>query len=466
MLRLFKQFYPIRNLFFVLGEGIIILLSVLTAARLLQSTQHLIPVDFWIFLKAILITFTCQACLYYNDLYDLQVTDTFYELGIRLFQALGGAGIFLALIYVIAPNAIIGRGIFGVSILFVIVLIVSWRFLYAYILRTGIFNLKILLLGSSKLSEDIIEEINLKRDCGYSLAIRVLEHPREGQIIEKTDSSVLYREDFSDLCYLSKQFDIKKIVVALNEKRGLFPLEELLKCRIEGIEILEGANFYEMLTGKIIVEQIKPAWLIFSDGFEKSIPTRFFKRSIDIFLALIALIILSPVIVLVALAIKIDSRGPIFFAQERVGRNHDLYRMFKFRSMVADAEKTSGPAWAEKNDPRITWVGKQIRLWRIDELPQLWNVIKGEMSLIGPRPEREYFTKQLLQKIPYYNERFSVKPGITGWAQVCYGYGASLQDAIEKLNYDLFYIKNMSIWMDIVIIVRTIKIVLFSKGAR
>jgi sugar transferase (PEP-CTERM system associated) len=265
---------------------------------------------------------------------------------------------------------------------------------------------------------------------------------------------------------MAEELNISKIVVALTEKRGALPTKELVRCRVKGIQIIEGASFYEMLTGRFIVKQINPAWLIFSEGFYKSRTRRFLKRSTDIILSIALLILLSPLIVAIAILIKIDSKGPVIFSQERLGKNKKTYLIHKFRSMVSDAEKHSGPVWAKDNDSRITRVGRYIRKWRMDEIPQLWNVLKGDMSFVGPRPEREFFVKKLEDIIPYFTERFSVKPGVTGWAQVCYSYGASVEDAIEKLNYDLFYIKNMSIFMDFMIIMRTVKIVLFGKGAR
>ncbi|MFH1642552.1 MAG: TIGR03013 family XrtA/PEP-CTERM system glycosyltransferase, partial [Nanoarchaeota archaeon] len=265
----------------------------------------------------------------------------------------------------------------------------------------------------------------------------------------------------------ARDMGIKKIVVALQEKRGgSFPTEELLRCRVDGIEVIEGNSFHEMLTGKLIVEYINPGWLIFSEGFEKSRARRFIKYALDLILSIILLVIFLPVIIITAVLIKIDSRGQVFFSQERVGKDKKLYKIYKFRSMATDAEKQSGPTWADENDNRITRIGKFIRKWRIDEIPQLWNVLKGDMSFVGPRPERDFFVKKLEGIIPYYRERFTVKPGISGWAQVSYGYGASVKDAVEKLNYDLFYIKNLSTLMDLMIILRTIKTVLFGKGAR
>jgi exopolysaccharide biosynthesis polyprenyl glycosylphosphotransferase len=221
-----------------------------------------------------------------------------------------------------------------------------------------------------------------------------------------------------------------------------------------------------MLTGKIMVEFINPSWLIFSSGFQKSPMRRFVKRLTDIAFSVVLLLLLLPLLLLTAVMIRLDSPGPVIFSQERVGERRRIYRMHKFRSMIQNAEKLSGPVWALENDPRITRVGRIMRRLRIDELPQLWNVLKGKMSIVGPRPERDVFVQELEKTVPYYRERFSVKPGITGWAQVNYGYGASVADAIEKLNYDLFYIKNMSTMMDLLIVLRTIRILLFGRGVR
>ena len=466
MLRIFKQYYPIRNIFFFIGEGLVIYISFIIASWLLLKTESF-PFDLWVYSKILLITCICQICLYYNDLYDLKITDTFSELGIRLLQALGVSAIFLAGIYVVFPGAVIGRGIFNLSIAFVILLIVSWRFCYKLILNHGLFNQKIILLGSGDLAQNIINEINEKKDSGYTVSVTVQEcSENDGFANEKNKASTIYKKDYEGLCDIAEELHIRKIVVALTERRGALPTRELVKCRVKGIEIIEGTGFFEMLTGKLVVKQINPSWIIFSEGFYKSRTRRFLKRSMDLTVSLALLIILLPVIIVVAILIKIDSTGPAIFSQERVGKNKKTFLVYKFRSMVEDAEKQCGPVWAEDNDCRITHVGKVIRKWRLDELPQLWNVLKGDMSFVGPRPEREFFIKKLEDIIPYFAERFSVKPGITGWAQVSYGYGASVEDATEKLNYDLFYIKNMSSFMDLMIIMRTVKIVLFGKGAR
>ncbi|BBO72925.1 glycosyl transferase [Desulfosarcina widdelii] len=464
MLRIFKQYYPVRNAFFVVGEGLFIFFSVIISSWLLIGHEFFIE-DHALLLKTLLISVVCQLFLYYNDLYDLNVTDTYQELFIRLLQALGASAIFLAIIYFLFPACIIGRGIFILSICFVITFIVLWRVGYTHVLNRGLFDKKIVLLGSGELAGNIAKEISDSKDCGYRIAAVV-----NGQNIDeqrfKGVSARICKNGYDGLCKEAKELKIDKIVVAIEERRIGFPIRQLLQCRVDGIEVIEGTSFYEMLTGKLIVEKINPSWLIFSEGFRKSWMRRVIKRTGDLLLSIIMLILLAPILIVVAILIKLDSKGPVFFSQERVGEKRKPYMVHKFRSMVQDAEKQSGPVWAQSNDSRVTRVGRFIRKWRIDEFPQLFNVIKGEMSFVGPRPEREFFVKELEEAIPYYGERFSVKPGVTGWAQVSYPYGASVEDAKEKLNYDLFYIKNMSIFMDMMVVMRTVKTVLFGEGAR
>ena len=464
MLRLFKQYYPIRNAIFVVSEGGLIFFSVWVAVWL-QGASHNIELQGWAPFKIILITIVCLLCLYYNDLYDINITDSLSELGIRLLQSLGAAAIILAVLYFIFPGLIIGERIFLISTAIIIVLIVSWRFFYTQILNRGLFDQRIILLGFSDLAHDIEKEISSRKDSGYRIEA-IYTGRKISEDIKKAKIQYIEHETYDSLCELAKERGINKIVVTLKERRNSLPVKELLNCRVDGIEIIEGNSFYEMLTGKLIVEQINPSWLIFSDGFRKNWLQRTIKRTIDLFLSIIMLILFLPVFAIVALLIKIESPGPLIFSQERVGKIRKPYMVHKFRSMCDNAEKDTGPVWASCDDKRVTRVGKFIRKWRIDEFPQLWNVLKGDMSFVGPRPEREYFVNGLVQKIPYYGERFSIKPGVTGWAQVNYGYGATEEDAMEKLNYDLFYIKNMSVLMDLWVIMKTVKTVIFGEGAR
>ena len=418
-------------------------------------------------MRVLLIAAVVQSSLYFNDLYDLQISGSIKEVVIRLLQALGISAFILSFIYFFINELIIGEGIFALSIVFIILFIITWRIGYLVILSNGLFDQKIILLGFGDLSQAIEKEIHCKKDCGYKISMKVKEEmPNAGNDENRDTQYMVLKKGFTGLCEISKDLEIQKIVVAIKEKRGALPTKELLKCRVDGIDIIDGNSFYEMLTGKLDVHQINPSWLIFSDGFKKSRLRRFIKRSEDLLFSFILLIATAPLFLLTVVLIKIDSNGPIIFSQERVGQDRKTYRVHKFRSMVENAEELTGPVWADDDDPRVTRVGKIMRKLRIDELPQLWNVFKGQMSFVGPRPERDFFVKQLEKNIAYYGERFSVKPGITGWAQVSYGYGASEEDAVEKLNYDLFYIKNMSTIMDFMIAIRTIKIVLFGKGAR
>ena len=255
-----------------------------------------------------------------------------------------------------------------------------------------------------------------------------------------------------------------RVIVALDEKRGKLPVRQLMELRLRGLEIEEATTFFERVSGKISVETMLPSWLIFSDGFKTSPLRSFVKRAADILLSTGLLLCTLPLMVLTAILIKLDSRGPVFYRQERLGRDGVPFRVTKFRSMGQDAEKGSGPVWASKNDPRVTRVGKVIRKLRIDELPQLLNIFRGEMSFVGPRPEREHFVRQLEQKIPYYGLRLTVRPGLTGWAQVEYRYGETDQDALEKLKYDLYYIKNNNMLFDLWICLKTVKVVLVGGG--
>jgi sugar transferase (PEP-CTERM system associated) len=464
MIRVFKQYYPIRNIFFVLGEGFVIFISVFVAVYVFKNTGSFVP-DGTMTLRILLATIVCQICLYYGDLYDMSTSKSSVELCIRLMQALGVAAILLAVIYFIFPDTILNTGNYIISALILLFLLSSWRLGYALVLNQGLFDRKIILIGSDELAQKINNEIMQKKDCGYRVACIVLEKYHQGTITD-AQTPVIRKKGYQGLCALANKLNINTIVVAIKEKRGELPTNELLQCRIDGIEVFDGISFYETLSGKLLVEHISPSWLIFSDGFQKSGIKIILKRLTDIILSTLLLLFLSPFLLIVMLLIKIDSKGPVIYSQDRVGEGHRVYKIYKFRSMYADAEEKTGPVFTKKNDDRVTRVGRFFRKWRIDEIPQLWNVLRGEMSFVGPRPEREFFVKQLEQKIPYYRERFSVKPGITGWAQVCYRYGYTLQDAIEKLNYDLFYIKNMSIFMDLMIILRTVKIVLFGIGAQ
>jgi sugar transferase (PEP-CTERM system associated) len=260
---------------------------------------------------------------------------------------------------------------------------------------------------------------------------------------------------------------VDEIVVALSERRGgSMPLRELLDCKIYGVKVVDIATHFEKTLAQIKISHVNAGWLIFGDGFNQGMWRTFVKRSFDLLFSGLLLLLSSPIMLLTALLVRLESRGPVFYKQERVGLNGTTFDVVKFRSMRTDAEKDGKPRFASKNDDRVTRVGRFIRRVRIDELPQLFNVLRGEMSLVGPRPERPFFVDDLTTKVPYYAVRHSVKPGVTGWAQVRYEYGSTLEDSVEKLQYDLYYVKNHTLFLDLLILLETVVVVLTGKGAR
>jgi sugar transferase (PEP-CTERM system associated) len=465
MIRLFKQYIPIRKLIFIIGEGLLICLAIiLTAYLVFGRGVGFIYVLELIWPRALLVTIITQISLYFNDLYEFKKTDTNLDMAARLLQAIGVTSISLAFVYLIWPSMVVGRWVFFMSLIILLFFIVSWRFLYTVVILRKIFTEKAMILGSGQLVNDILYEVSDRRDNSYNIDILVT-NKKENYNLDKFKDISIY-EGLVRVNDIAIDKDIKNIIVAFDEKRGVFPYQQLLESKIRGINIIDGVSFYERITGKLLVEQINPSWFIFSDGFQKSNLARMIKRIIGLVMSSVMLILLLPLLLFIAIIIKIDSTGPALFSQERVGENGEPFKLHKFRSMRTDAEAATGPVWAQEDDPRVTRVGRLIRKLRIDELPQLWNVFKGEMSFVGPRPERKFFVDDLKKKIPYYNERFSVKPGVTGWAQIKYSYGATEKDALEKLKYDLYYIKNMSIAFDLLVIFQTVKTVLLGKGAR
>jgi sugar transferase (PEP-CTERM system associated) len=450
---------------FVTGEGILIFLAVALASFFLLWKDIGFPLMLEIIWpKVLIVVIITQLSLYFNDLYEFKTTDSTIDLASRLIQSIGITSIILAIIYLLLPGVIIGRWIFLTSLVFLLFFLVSWRLIYSLVINRKLFIERAIILGSGELAQDILHGIDGRKDLSYDI-VSLIAHEKDHNA-EKQCKGISVQHGLDNLYDLAEAQNVKNVIVALDQRRGVLPYKELLKCKTGGKNIIDGESFYERITGKLLVERINPSWIIFSDGFVKSKISRATKRWGGLFLSTLMLVVLSPLMLLVAVAIKLDSPGPVFFSQARLGEYGKIYTIYKFRSMRQDAEKESGPVWATEEDPRVTMVGRIIRKLRIDELPQLWNVFKGDMSFVGPRPERPVFVEKLKKNIPYYDERFSVKPGVTGWAQIKYAYGASEKDALEKLKYDLYYIKNMSFVMDLIVIFHTVKIVLLGRGAR
>ncbi len=455
-----KEYYPVRKVLFSLGEGFLIFTTILLVYLFFSGIKifslELIPNT----IRALSVTTIFLLYLYFFDLYNLKRPDSILETIFRLVQAFSVGCIALAGLYYSFPVLVISTKVFWVCYAIICLILTAWRTLYFIILERDFFSHRIAIIGGGETAKNITNELLNNLDAGYTLTALVDYTNR----LEPLDNIKV----FPNLSALAQQpiFDtIDHIVVALEDRRGTMPVEELLDARINGVKIEDGITFYEAITGKILVKGVNPGWLIFSDGFEHCRSTYYIKRFLDITLSLTGLLFSLPVTLITALLIKLESPGPIFYLQERVGERGAPFSLIKFRSMRQDAEK-NGAVWALKNDSRVTKIGAFIRKIRIDEIPQMWNVLKGEMSFVGPRPERPVFVEKLTENIPYYSLRHSVKPGITGWAQVCYPYGASEEDALKKLEFDLYYIKNQSIYMDLLIVFRTIKTVLLQQGSR
>lgn len=457
---LFNKHYPVRTIVFFLGEGLLIFLSLLTVDYAMLGSGlfslDLVPNSF----RALLVTAIFQLCLYFFDLYDLSKEVSLPNTFTRMNQAFGVGCILLGGVYYSIPSMIISTQIFWMSFLVICLSVSLWRGAYYHILRKKLFVQKILMVGTGHLASDIARVIEGVQDAAYRVV----------GFVGNTEPSynpnnVPVRPTIEGFDRLITGKEFGRIVVALDDGRGVTPISALLDYKLRGITIELGPAFYERVAGKILVERISPSRIIFSDGFYLSRWKYHAKRISDLFYSSILLMLSLPILLVTALLIKLDSTGPVFYLQERVGEGNKLFQIIKFRSMFTDAEK-NGAVWAKKNDDRITRVGEVIRRLRIDELPQLWNVLRGDMSLVGPRPERQIFVDELAKKIPYYSIRHQLKPGVTGWAQVCYPYGASELDALKKLEYDLYYMKNFSIAFDLWIIFKTVKTVLFKKGSR
>lgn len=413
--------------------------------------------------RALFIAGVCQLCLYFADLYDLRIVSDRRELFVRVLQALSATSVILAVAYFWFPSLIIGRGVFLVAAFFVITGVVGWRLLFEWVTHTVPVGERLLLIGTTAASVALAKEIHDRRsELGVQIVGFVDPDPtRVGQPL--FNPGIIGTID--DIPTIVRERNVDRVVVSLADARGRLPMDKLLEIKLGGVTFDHLATVYEQYTGKIAVENLRPSWLIFSEGFRKSLVLRATKRAIDIGCAALGLLLALPVMALVALLIKLTSPGPILYSQQRVGQHGRVFTIYKFRSMRQDAEAATGAVWAQKNDSRITPVGRFLRKTRLDEIPQLWNALIGDMSMVGPRPERPEFVEELTKQIPFYGQRHVVKPGVTGWAQVRYTYGASVEDSLQKLQFDLYYIKNMSIALDLFIIFKTVKTVVLRQGA-
>jgi sugar transferase (PEP-CTERM system associated) len=427
-------------------------------------------------IKILFTTVICQFCFYLFDLYDVSKPRLKRELLTDLFHALAIAVMTLSVIFLLRPTMLLGylelvedgvvvrsaNGVPVIAMAIALVMMFCWRLGIHWLMRHPRLGERVLVIGTDALAIEVAREAMSRRDLGYKVVGFISDDP---SLVGRSLFNPKVIGTVDELDRIVSSEDIDRVVIALQDRRGRMPVEQLLNIRLQGqAAIEEGAALYERLTGKVNIETLRPSWIIFSGGGKRSRIWNLVRRMFNFSMAMIGLLLSLPIAALTAVAIKLDSPGPIFYLQDRVGKSGRIFRIIKFRSMRVDAEIDGEPKWAQIQDPRVTRVGSFIRKMRIDEIPQFLNILRGEMSFVGPRAERPYFVEQLNRLAPFYSQRHLVEPGLTGWAQVCYPYGGTIEDAIQKLQYDLYYIKNVSLVFDVWIMFKTVKTVLFGAG--
>jgi len=468
MIRIFRVFIPVSVIGLVLSEVLIASFCYVAASFLLLEfvNPEFSPIVFFANENGLARISLVVACLisglYFQNLYSNFRVRSVTVLGQQLCMAIGGSFLIQAfLTYLKRPGWAIPKWMMIFGSVLTLVLIPGWRIFYSSVVVKAFGSRRLLFLGTSSIALEIARHVNDHPELGMTV-VGFVDNETTG--VELPGGKLL--GSIAELGCLAKQLKPDLVVVGLTERRQELPVNEMLHLRFSGIHFEEAPVTFESTFGRILTRQLRPSRLIFSTELGPKRRSLFWHTLYSIVIALMLTIIFSPVMLIVAILVKLTSRGPIFHRQTRVGLNDSEFTVYKFRSMYADAEARTGPVWATKDDPRITPVGRWLRRLRLDEIPQLLNVLKGEMSLVGPRPERPEFVSSLSEKIPYYSYRHCVKPGITGWAQINYKYGDTLEDTIIKLEYDLYYIKNLALSLDTFIMFHTMKVMLFSETAQ
>jgi sugar transferase (PEP-CTERM system associated) len=457
VIRLFHVYYPVRTLILLVGEALVVYTSFFLGMALRHRDDLYVVLNYeGGYLRIVVVTLAVLMFSHWFDLYDPTHFTEKGEVYFRLLLVPSILALSLAAIGFLFPRFLPGNSSALVGIVILTMALFSWRALYAWLAQQPYLRERVYVLGTGERAQRLVNGLRARSELG-------IEVVGWSANLEAT----MTRDSFaSHLTGLLGGQNVHRVIVAISDRRGALPVQELLRLRLNGVKIEEATSWLEKISGRIEIEQLYPSWLIFAEGFRFRAGFQLVRRLFSILASAILLILVLPVIPFVLLAIRLDSPGPVLYRQQRVGRGGRNFNCYKFRTMRQDAEADTGPTWADNDDPRITRIGKILRISRLDEIPQLWCVLKGDMAFVGPRPERPEFVRWLSEQIPYYSVRHAVRPGITGWAQVRYKYGNTLQDAREKLQYDLFYIKNASIGLDLLIMFQTIKIVTIGRGAQ
>ncbi|RPH66372.1 MAG: TIGR03013 family PEP-CTERM/XrtA system glycosyltransferase [Burkholderiales bacterium] len=457
MIRILNHYLSLRVLLLTLVEAMVLFQSMVLGfeIRFLDQSMPLPLVGAGLFTLVMLLMMTGLG-LYQAQAEPFRVTVQ------RLVVAYGLSLMVMSVVFYLFPDTYVGRGVFAVASVFAVAGVLLVRVVFFRVTDIGLPRRRILVLGNGGEAEETIRFLHGARHSRSVQYVGMYPVVADGATRDGQQ-----RFDHQHLLRTARDLRVSEIVLAVRERRGgVLPLRQLLDCKLKGVMVMDLTSFYERELGMLKVDNLRASWLILGEGFTQGLLRDMIKRSFDVTASLVLFAVTLPILLLAMLAIALESGRPVFYRQERVGQGGTTFEILKFRTMVHDAERDGPPRWAAANDPRITHVGRFLRLTRIDELPQLINVLRGEMSLVGPRPERPFFVRHLIEDIPYYDVRHSVKPGITGWSQVRYQYGASVEDSLAKLQYDLYYIKNHSLFLDLLILIDTVQVVLLGKGAR
>lgn len=463
MIRFLNVQFPGRTVLLLISEALLVALTLFLAVSvwvpLDRDTSWLYSAGLYKLLPPCII---CVLTMYYFDLYDSSVLSSTRESMPRLIQALGTVCVITTVFYYAYPVVQLERGAFLIWITVCAVLLATWRYLFCAMVRSNRLSQRAVLIGRGVLAAALPHEIRARPELGIDL----IGFLASNDVSANSEAGLDRLGDLGQLAELVDSRRISKIMIAMGDRRGNLPVEMLLGLKARGVDVLDGADVYEAITGKIHLQSLRPSWLLFSNGFRLSKDILIYKRFASIVFSTLGLVLSLPVMATIAIAIRLDSAGPALFRQKRVGRGGKLFTIYKFRTMSHVLGNQTNCKAAEKNDRRFTRVGRVLRRTRLDELPQLYNILRGDMYLIGPRPFVPNLEGEFSEKIPFYNYRWNVKPGVTGWAQIQRGYCSSLEDNADKLSFDLYYIKNMSMGLDCVILFQTIKIVLLGRGSR
>jgi sugar transferase (PEP-CTERM system associated) len=457
VIRLFNVYYPVRTLILLIGEALIVGTSLLMGVMYANwDDSYLVLIAEHGYLKIIVATLFVLLGSYWFDLYDTSRIIGKGELYFRLLMVPGLLAFVLAVVAYFWPEYVLGNGSTEIGLVILTIALFGWRMGFSWLIRLPVLIERVYVLGTGERAQRLVQGLRQNPEIGVEVA----------SWTGKMEGAITRESVAEHLLEVASKQKVHRVIVAMPDRRGTIPMTELLDLRMRGVKVEEATSWLEKISGKIEVENLNPSWMVFGEGFRRSSAFRFARRWLSVVISFTGLIVSLPLIPFVMLAIRLDSKGPVFYSQARVGKGGRIFNVVKFRTMRQDAEASSGPQWAGDNDPRVTRVGRFLRSSRLDEIPQLWCVLKGDMAFVGPRPERPEFVEWLTKEIPFYGVRHMVRPGLTGWAQVRYKYGSTVADAREKLQYDLFYMKNASIGLDLMIMFLTIKTVILRRGAQ